>query len=443
MAYVKRVLFLGLVVGFGVFMNGCSEDEVPVFEAPTIAVTADNAQPYPGDVVNFTIAVTGPGGLAEVTLNGDAIKVYDPAVQTTEDEFEFEYTVPPNATLGPAELVFGVSDRQAVAKESEFSNTLTIQNPDFRGAPSVLFNFQTAIPNNQVKEVTRDSGPNSWENAYTLTFDVADPTNAANKVLQADRKGAHEWYFQGGGAIKLEFANPISEDDVQKLVSGERVLQMNLYFKETPKLITAHKDPANPDGPTKQSNVDMSWKLSSTSEFRPPLTAPNKKGWRFEQNDSLVNAIPILIEVGNKAAWAWNDGDVRGKKFYLVGSITAANTWQTVTFTRMIGTFSRNEAATGGAKWVRTNFVPATQSSTAPAALQDPGVGLDQINYFSIILNSRLTSFRNNQGWFEMPGDGNGWSSNVVVSISDDHNTYFIDNIRTINTVDFDKNPNR
>jgi hypothetical protein len=41
-----------------------------------------------------------------------------------------------------------------------------------------------------------------------------------------------------------------------------------------------------------------------------------------------------------------------------------------------------------------------------------------------------------------MPGDGNGWSASNAIGISDDHNTYLIDNIRTINAADFDKNPN-
>jgi hypothetical protein len=442
MVQLRKVLFLGLLPSFFVFLEACDDDEAQIFDAPSIAVTADNSQPYPGDVVNFTIAVGGLGGLKEVTLDGTAIKVYDPAMATTNDTFEFEYTVPATSSLGPDALVFAVTDLQSSSKSAEFSSTLTIQNPDFRGDPSVLFDFQSSVPNSKVKGIDRDSGPNSWENAYELFLDVADPTNAANKVLRADRKGAHEWYFQGGGAVKMEFTSFISEDDIQKIVSGERVLQMNMYFKEAPKLQTLHKDPANPDGPTKQNNVDLSWKLSSTSVFSPPATAANKKGWKFESNDSLVNAIPVLIEVGNKAAWAWNDGDVRGKKFYLAGSITQANGWQTVTFSRITGSFSRNEAASGGAKWVRTNFQPAVQSSTAPAALQDTGVGLDQINYFSIIINSRLTSFRNKDGWFEMPGEGNNWNSGVVASLSDDHNTYFIDNIRTINTVDFDKNPN-
>jgi hypothetical protein len=437
----RKALSLSLIMGFFVVFNACDEDE-QVFDAPTIAVTVDNSQPYPGDEINVNISVSGSGGLKEISLNGTVIKSYTGTATVTNDAFDFAYEVPANSSLGPVALEFVVTDLQSSPKSGSFTSSLTIQNPDFRGEPSVLFDFQSAIPNNKVKEITRDSGPNSWENAYTLTFDVADPISPANKVLQADRKGAHEWYFQGGGAIKIEFANFISEDDIQKLVSGERVLQMNMYFKELPKLVTLHKDPTNPDGSTKQNNVDLSWKLSSTNEPLPPATLPNKKGWQFELNDSLVAAIPVLIELGNKAAWAWNDGDVRGKKFYLVGSITKANEWQTVTFTRLTGTFSRDETKTGSAKWVRTNIRPAVQTSTASAALQDAAVGLDQINYFSIIVNSRITSFKNKNGWYEMPGDGNGWNANVVASLSDDHNSYFIDNIRTIKAADFDKNPN-
>jgi|GEM_PF-3172776 hypothetical protein len=438
----KRFLSLWLLATVA-FLGACKDDD-PVFEAPTIAVTVNNSQPFPGDVVKYTVAVSAAGGLNDVTLGGISIKAYGTTAPVNEDTFEYDYTVPANATLGPTSLIFEVTDKQPIPKKTEFSSELTVQNPDFRGNPIVLFNFQSAIPNNTVKSITRDSGPNSWENAYTLTFDVADPVagNTANKVLQADRKGAHEWFFQGGGAIQVEFNNSISEDDIQKVVSGERVLQMNMFFKEVPKLATLHKNPDNVDG-TKQENVDLSWKLTSTSIFAPPATAANKKGWKYESNDSIVNSIPITIEVGNRALWAWNNGDVRGKKFYLAGSIAQAGGWQTVTFSRVAGSFTRDETKTGGAKWIRNNFAPAIQTSTSPAALQDQAVGLDQINYFSIIINNRLTSFKNKDGWFDMPGEGNGWNAGVVASISDDHNSYFIDNIRTIDAKDFDKNPNK
>lgn len=435
----KYLLFLCtfLIMASVLTLVSC-DDEEQIFDAPTIAVVSDVAEPYPGDKVKFTITVAAPGGLASVKLNGNVIKTYTAA--EVQDNFEHEYTVPANATLGPMMVQFEVTDTQSTPKSTPFSSSLTILNPDFRGNPVVLYDFQGTLPNAKVKAITHDQGANSWENAYSLVFDVADPANATNKVLQVERKGAHEWYFQGGGAVFVELTNPMTEDDAEKLVSGERVLQLNMYFKEVPKLMDAHKDPTSDAtvAATRQANVNFSWLYSYTND---PKVTGVPKVWDFNRQDSVQGGIPVIIEVGNKAQWDWNNGFVQGKKFFLAGSIQQKNGWQTVTFSRRSGTIAAQNN-----QWVFTNFRVATQQSTAPAALQDPDVGLDQINYMAIIINSRLTGFSNGllntEPWYEIPGDGNGWRRNQIVNISDDHNIYYLDNLRVIDAVDYDKNPN-
>jgi hypothetical protein len=408
-----------LLTGILVFvLDGCKKDEVPIFDTPTIAVVSDNSSPFPGDKVVFTINVAAKGKLKDVSVNGAVVKSY--TANELEDSFTYEYTVPANATLGPNAIAFSVTDKQAAPKMAESPSTLTVQNPDFRGNPRVLFNFQSAAPNATIKAITRDIGGNPWENAYDIFQEVADPANASNKVLQADRKGAHEWYFQGGGAVAAEFVSKLSETEMQGLVAGTRVLQMNLYFKEVKKTATVRATAGGADIP----NVDLSWKFTDA-----------KRAWNFDLQDS-TKAIPIAIEVGNKAKWDFNGGNPLGKKFYLVGSLSAANQWQTVTFSRR---GSRTDA-TSGKKFADK---PLLQSSTALAYTDDATVGLDQIDYFSIIVNNRVTSFKNPTGYLELPGDGNGWSDNVVASIADEHNTYYIDNIRIIDAKDYNKNPNK
>lgn len=416
-------------------LSACEDDE-QIFDAPTIAVVSDITEPYPGDKVTYTINVTAPGKLNEVFLNNVSIKTY--STDQTEDSFTYEYTVPANETLGPKTLTFRVTDKQGAVKEGQTTGSLTVLNPDFRGSPVVLYDFQAAaIPNSQVRSIVRDIGGQPWENAYDIFLDATDPEAPSNRVLRADRKGAHEWYFQGGGAIKIRFERAIAEDEIEKIVSGERVLQMNMYFKEVPRLITAHKSPDNPDA-TKQDNVNLSWLFDYTKDARVPNVP---EVWDFVAQDSVRGGIPIIIEMGQFSTWEWNNGFMKGKKFYLVGSIQQKNGWQTVTFSRRIGTITAQNNA-----WRYENFVPGTQASTAPAALHDPQVGLDQIDYMSIIINARLTGFSNQllntSPWYEMPGDGNGWVSNRIAGISDDHNTYYIDNIRVIDAVDYDKNPN-
>lgn len=418
MKLFSRLSSVLLVVGL-IVLYSCKKDEVPVFDVPTIAVVADNSSPFPGEKVVFTINVTALGNLKEVSLNGAVIKSY--TTDLTQDNFTYEYTVAANQTLGPAVLTFGVTDKQATPKVGATPATITIQNPDFRGNPKVLFNFQAATPNSSVRAITRDIGNQPWENAYDIFQDIADPTpaNVGNKVLQVDRKGAHEWFFQGGGAVFFEFASRLSETDMQGLVAGTRVIQMNVYFKQVPKTATVRGVVNGPDLP----NTDLSWKIADA-----------RRAWSFDLQDS-AKAIPISLEIGNKAKWDFNNGAPLGKKFYLTGSVSAANQWQTVTFSR------RGSRTTTTGRIVTDK--PILQSSTALAFTDDATVGLDQIDYIAAIFNNRVTGFPNPSGFLELPGDGNGWNENVVASISDDHNTYFVDNIRIIDAKDYNKNPNK
>lgn len=401
------------------FFTAC-EDEIVPADAPTIAVVADNTSPYPTDKIKFSITVNAPGGLKAVTFNGTSIKTYTNAEKS--DQFTYEYTVPAGGTFGPTNYSFAIDDAQSPTLKGTFTVNATLQNPDFRGKPQVVTNFNSPSPNAQVAEIKFDSGPNAWEAAYKLTFNAADPANAANKVLQADRLGAHEWYFQGGGALFLRMTSPLKEDDVNALIKGERVLQMNVYMREVPKLVTLHKSPANPDM-TKQQ-VDLSWKFGDAT-----------RAWNFVRQDTMGKGIGIAIEIGNSAAWAWNNGNPLGKKFFLVGSITKVGQWETVTFSRRV----RVSTGTGPNDFVLN---PARQSETTATFLSDPAVTLDKIDYMAIIINNRKTGFTNTGGWFEMPGDGNQWKADVRAGVSDDHNTYFLDNVRIIDAKDYDKNPN-
>ena len=431
---MKNIRFLLMMMLSVAVVYSCSDDEdPPVFDAPTIAVTSDNSSPFPTDVVTFTINVTATGGLSEVTLDGTVIKSYSNNEES--DQFTHEVTIAEDATLGPTDFNFAVSDAQTTVKNGDFSLSITVRNPDLRGNPVLLYDFQSAVPNSSVEEITRDIGDASWKNAYEIFLDAADPVNPANQVLQADRKGAHEWEFQSGGAVFINFADFIDEDDIQGLVDGTRVLQMNFYFQEVPKIVSAHKSPADTES-TRNDDVNVSWTFDLVDDA---IDEDYKNVWSFDTQDSSQYGIPLAIELGNNAAWAWNGGDVTGKKLYLVGSITKANDWQTVTFSRRGGNIIRNAGDDG---WEYNNFVPLTQASSDQAALQDTNIGLDEIDYMAIIMQNRFTSFENPDGWFQFPSNGNQWQSDVPWSIVDDHNSYFIDNIRIIDAVEYDKNPN-
>ncbi|HMO40396.1 MAG TPA: hypothetical protein PKC76_01765 [Saprospiraceae bacterium] len=410
---LTNLLWLSVVV-LAVGLSSCKKDDTPPeFNAPTIAVTFDNSEPFPGDMVTFRITATAPGGLARVELNGMTIKSY--TAGETSDQFDYEFTVPAGATLGPTTYTFTVTDAQTNVKNGSFEANLTIQNPDFRGSPVMLADFNSSIPNSQVQSITFDSGPNSWEAAYALTLDFTDPMNVANRVLRANRLGACEWFFQGFGAVFTTFTQFLSEDDMAGLADGSRVLQMNVLMQENPKVIAVHTNPNDVDGTRVQRDVSYTFKLA-------------ERAWNYDAQDS-VQAIPLRIEIGNASAWSWNNGNPLGKKMFLTGSLTKPNAWETVTFSAL------RENTQG-------DFVPLRAGASQSAYLDDPNIGLDQINYMALIVNAGFSAGIPIDGVFEIPGDGNGWRADVTVRIRDDHNSYLIDNIRVIDAADYDKNPN-
>lgn len=412
-----------------VFLAACNNDDADdpiVFDAPTLAVVVDNNQPFQGDVITFNITASADAGLSSVTLNGEVIKEYSD--EATTDEFTHEVTIAEDAAVGPVAFDFVVTDAQVEAESDDFSVSVTIQNADLRGAPFVLTDFQSGVPNASVEAVTFDSGPNSWEAAYSIDPQAEDPMNPANIVLQANRLGATEWYFQGGGAVFIQTASFLNEEDIQAIIDGERVLQMNMMFEETERLVTVHN---NPDDPANNSlEADLSYKFDA-------LNADNYEdrakynSWNFEEQDS-VPGISVRIEVGNQAAWDWNNGDPLGKKFYLAGSITTANEWQTVTFSPMYNDGTEEEPL----------LKPRTLNDENATYIDDTAIGNDQVNYMGISLNNRTTSYPNPDGYFEMPGNGNGWTRDRVANIQDNHNRYYMDNIRIIDADAYDQNPN-
>jgi hypothetical protein len=421
---MKRYYFkqmAGFLALAGVLLASCGEDDiVEVFDTPTIAVTSDNDQPFQGDTVNFNITVNAPGGLESVTLNGTEIKEYD-GVQTN-DTFTLKYIVVEDATIGPVALAFAVSDAQEISLSSSFTNSITVQNSDFRGDPVLLADFQD---DGNIASVTFDSGPNAWEAAYSTELGADDVVNPANKVLKANRLGACDWFFQGGGAVFVDFNNFLSEDEMLAIFNGDRVFQMNVFVEEKAKIVNAHDNPE--DNANNRLEYDAAWNVNRFFSENPNAVM----AWDYEVQDS-AESIPLRIEVGNAAAWDFNGGDPLGKKFYLVGSVTETNTWKTITFSLL-----RN-AGTDDELDLVANAIGSGLGSFA----DDPEIGFDQINRLAFQLNNRVSSYNNVDMVFQIPGNNNGWSSNSPISIADDHNSYYIDNIRIIDADEYNNNPN-
>ncbi|MEM7107248.1 MAG: hypothetical protein AAF519_03400 [Bacteroidota bacterium] len=435
---MKKYLQLKMLVvlwALAIFTLSCGDDddEVTIFDAPSIAVVVDNSAPFQGDEITFSITVSAEGGLSSVSLNSQVIKQYSD--ETTEDTFDHMVVIEEGATTGPTSFEFTVEDTQLEVKSGAFPVSITIQNSDLRGTPVLLTDFQDAIPNSDIEAITFDSGPNPWEGAYSeVDGQAEDPTNPANLVLKANRLSAHEWFFQGGGAVFLQYADFISEEEIQAIVDGNRVLQMNLYFQENVKMQEVHTDPNDVDNNRLMADLSYTFNSLAAENYTNDDGVVNNglfRGWNFDQQDS-VTGISVRLEIGNAATWDFNDGDPLGKKFFLVGTITKPNEWETVTFSPLFNSGTSDEP----------DLIPRTTGDANLTFLDDANIGIDAIDYMAIILNNRRTRYDNPDGFFEVPGDGNGNQSNVIAGITDDHNTYFIDNIRVIDADVFDQNPN-
>ncbi len=186
------VLVTGLILAVG-----CSDDdEVVIFDAPAIAVVADNTSPFQGDIVTFTITVSSEAGLQSVSLNGTEIKTYSSA--TLEDEFTHEVTIEDDATTGPTSFSFSVTDTQVEVLGDNFDVSITIQNGDLRGTPLLISNLQDDIPNSSIEFIEWSSFTDQWggiQNSVVMEHPIDDPTNSANKVVRVLRNSVNEWGF--------------------------------------------------------------------------------------------------------------------------------------------------------------------------------------------------------------------------------------------------------
>jgi len=404
------------LIGVVIMFTSCDEDpDDPVvedFAAPTIAVTLDNDQPFQGDTVVFNISVSAEAGLNAVTLNGTEIKTY--AADETSDAFSYEFIVDGAAEIGPTSVDFAVEDVQEVTESATFSSSITVQNSDFRGNPVILTDFQENIPNSVISELEWSFYNESWGavNSWSLTHPTEDLTNAANVVLKAERLAANEWGFQGFGTAYLALTEAISEDEIAALRSGDRVLQMNIYYEYTDKEdVPVSK---TPDAEAPEETVDFSFRLAEDG----------RRGWNFETQDSVELTIPITIDLGNRATWgAYPEG--RGIQLY--GTITKHDEWETVTFSTAYNSSDDPE-----------DFVlkpRAIGDANATFVLDDENTTDENLDYMGLIFNPGFTGKPNPDGWYEV-------GSSDIFPIRDDHNPYYIDNIRIIDTDEFNNNPN-
>jgi hypothetical protein len=121
MKHLNKIL-LALSITAATLLGSCKEDDDPTSAEPSIVVTPTASNQAPGQTVPFSIAVTGEGKLAKVTLNGTEIKSY--SADATIDAFNYNYQVPADAALGTLDLEFVVTDKGG--QTSETSATISI-----------------------------------------------------------------------------------------------------------------------------------------------------------------------------------------------------------------------------------------------------------------------------------------------------------------------------
>lgn len=366
-------------------VSACREEEkVPVFDAPTISALSDNSEPFAGDKVMLTIQVATPArSLDKVTLNGTEIKSY--ATDTKTDNFTYEYTVPANTAFGSLPLNLQVTDKQATAKSASASVNLNVRNPNTRGNPFLVYDAEGGFPNSVVLSMDHSVQDQGWGPIISgiITPNAVDPVRGTNKALRFDRWYPWAWGNYPGFDIKLA-EGALTRADMEAVLAGTRVIQANLLFQGGP---GTFENPGN-------------------LKFGPePAGNYRDKGNKYTA-DSVENktlGIPINLDLGDKEKFDFRDGQVLGRKFFMIGYMDAAkakaNEWQTVTFK-----FTEVKDAAG-----------AVLNPNGAGYDSDPTIGFNEID--AIVISP------------------NGGSAK-------DNGTYFIDNIRTIATPAKDQNPN-
>ncbi len=197
---------------------------------------------------------------------------------------------------------------------------------------------------------------------------------------------------------------------------------MNIYYEFVGKDdVTVHNNPEDSGNEANQSVENFSYTLEDFG----------RKGWSFELQDSIDKVVPIQIELGNEALW----GDFpTGRGLQLFGTVTKFDEWQTVTFS--VGYNTSGDP-------VDFSLAPTTTGDGNQGFILDPtNVDETNIDYLGMIFNAGHTGTLNPEGWYELPMESNGWSSDNVVTVRDDHNPYYVDNIRIIDADVYDQNPN-
>jgi hypothetical protein len=324
---VLKALPLIILLGFAV---SCDEED-EIFEAPTISVVADNTTPFADEDIIFTVQVIAPGGLKQVTLDGQVIKSYSSGEK--EDQFQHVVTLPSNVTFGNRSFEFEVTDNQGSPRSESNSVSVEVKNPAERGNPLMIAKFDVSVyPSGKVSSVSTAMQNQGWGDFFAGEFAFGTDnviTTNTNKVLKYKKTNTWGWEQYVGFDIDLINAAQISEDEWEALAAGERVLQVNVYFQHVPQI--------------------------------------NDQGG----NDSQIfpangGYIPIEGYIGDKEKWGFVNGVNVGRRIWLKGKLTANETWQTVTLTA----FNPDE-----------NDLPGDPKDI------DATVGFDQIDRVSISCN--------------------------------------------------------
>ena len=405
------MLFVILFVFFA-----CSQDDEmaePELSAPSIEVIPNDNDPYPGDTVTCNIRVKAVAGIRLIAVDEKILAQFG-AGERDEADLSYQIIIPEGASFGNQTFDFIVIDFQAEEKRGAQTLVLDVQNPALRGNPSLVANFNAIPPDPFILSVASELAIANGQAAYQVRPNIVDPKNRNNRVVSILRNPALELDFRGFGTVQVELLDTMSRNEVDALLNGDRVLQMNILRQETSQLVMAHQSPGNP-GSTQVDSLDASWTFKDHAN----------QVWNFDRQN-LAKGIPILIELGNDSLWQSGE-----RAFFLIGSLTESGNWQTVTFSRAEGSVFEEA---GIRRYDNLNALP--QSSGNQASVENQSIiNANQINQIGIQINNIVTAFNHPDGWLDI-------SSNQPIQIRDDHNTYFIDNIRTIDAEEFDKNPN-
>lgn len=130
---MKSKYILGLLAGL-ILLSSCKDDDPKIGAAPTVILSASQAQDIPGAVVHVTVTITAPNG--GKTLQMEGISNLDISLDgLTEQEVHVDITIPNDAVIGSEITVVFIAEDKESLTSTPVEFVISVDEPLVTGDP--------------------------------------------------------------------------------------------------------------------------------------------------------------------------------------------------------------------------------------------------------------------------------------------------------------------